>query len=157
MKPSKKRSGPGPVLRFTVERRDGKWSVIDRFRAPEMTIPSSSKLPSPGKTGRLTGAWFEAVDAKGNLIYRRMLREPQDGVELFHEDGSISRATIESVHYTTDILIPDLPEIQTIHLYIEKEVPLEAKVAPAPIPVAKFPAREKKSPKRSRKKTGNRR
>jgi hypothetical protein len=139
---SKKRQEPGPVLRITVERLDGKWRVIDRFQVPEMTIPSSEDLPSPGRTGRFIGAWFEAVDTKGNVVYRRKFPVPPTGVEIFHEDGSISRTSPDTDLYSMDLLIPDNPKIEAVHLYIEPDTLSKAEKARAPTPVAIFPVRE---------------
>jgi hypothetical protein len=138
---------PGPVLRITIERRDGEWREVDRYRVPEMTIPSSSELPSTPKSTRLTGAWVEAVDAKGEVLYRRMLREPPRGVEIFHEDGSMSRITADSDEYSMDLLIPDLPEIESINLFMEPDEPLGKEVPREAEPVAVFPARAKEPPR----------
>jgi hypothetical protein len=140
---------PGPVLRITVERRDGVWREIDRYRAPEMTIPSSSELPPTPESTRLTGAWVEAVDAKGEVLYRRLLKEPPRGVEIFHEDGSMSRVTADSDEYSMDLLIPDLPEIQAINLFIELDEPPGKEVPRKAEPVAVFPARRDEPPRQS--------
>jgi hypothetical protein len=116
-----------------------------------MTIPSTQDLPSPGRAGRLTGAWVEAVDGQGSVLYRRMLREPPAGVEVFHRDGSISRISVENDQYSMDLLIPDLPEIEAIHLYVEEPTPRpQAKDQWAPRPVAVIAARDDKPRQRSK-------
>lgn len=152
---SKKRKEPGPVVRVRIERKEGKWRIVKRIRVPEMTIPTSDDLPRPDRAGRLAGFWFEAVDAKGNFLYRQVLREPPRGVELFEDDGTISRVRVETDEYNVDLLLPDLPEIETVHLFLEEperfpEGELAKKTA-VPQPIAVFPAREGDSPERADK------
>lgn len=152
---SKKRQEPGPVLRVRIERKEGKWNIVKRIRLPEKTIPSSDDLLRPDRTGRFTGFWFEAVDAKGNLLYRQMLRKPQRGVELFEDDGTISRVSVETDEYSVDLLLPDLPEVEDVHLFLEEPDRMPerelAKRTEAPQPIAVFPARENDSSEQDQK------
>lgn len=146
---SKKRPEPGPVLRVRIERKEGKWRIARRIRVPEMTIPASDDLLSLDNAGRSAGFWFEAVDAKGNLLYRQVLREPPRGVELFEDDGTISRVSVETDEYSVDLLLPDLPEIEDVHLFLEEadRIPERelAKKTGALQPIAVFSARENDS------------
>ena len=142
---TKKRSGPGPVIRIRMERKDGKWRVVKRVWIPEMVAPPSEDLPGLERSVRPAGFWFDAVDPDGSVIYRHTLREPQRGVELFEDDGSISRVDADTDDYSLDIVIPDLPEIRDVQLFLEEPERVSADeraaIAKAPQPVAVFPAR----------------
>jgi hypothetical protein len=146
---------PGPVLRLRVERSKGKWKVVKRLRLAEKTLPPSDELPNPGKSGFWWGFWFEAVDAAGKVLYRQVMDVPRGGVEVFAEDGAIHRIPLEIDEYTTDLLIPDLPEIKSVKLFLEEPERLSAAAraqkGPAPEPIAVFPARENVSPKKDRR------
>jgi hypothetical protein len=141
------------VLRVRVERKGGKWRLVKQVRVPEMTIPHSVDLPAPARAGRLTGSWFEAVDERGKVLYRRMFHMPPPGVEVFEEDGTISRVTKATDDYCTDLLLPDLPEVSAVRVFSEqlgKEVEVEpAKAARPVVPVAVFQLREGDAPKPS--------
>ena len=149
----KKQQEPGPVLRVRIERKEGKWRVIKRIRVPEMTIPTSDDLPRPDRSGRLAGFWFEAVDAKGHSLYRQILREPPRGVELFEDDGTISRVSVETDEYSVELLLPDLPEIGDVHLFLEEpdRIPERELLKKARVlqPIAVFSARESDSPEQA--------
>lgn len=146
---SKKRQEPGPVLRVRIERKKGNWRIVKRTRVPEMTIPASDDLPRPDRGDRLAGFWFEAVDAKGNSLYRQVLREPPRGVELFEDDGTMSRVSVEIDKYSMDLLLPDLPEIEDVRLFLEEpdRIPERelAKRTGVPQPIAVFRVRENDS------------
>jgi hypothetical protein len=147
--------GPGPVLRIRVERRAGRWKVVKRIHLPEKVVPASEDLPASDKAGRWSGFWFEAVDAKGNVLYRQVLRPPPRGVEVFEEDGSIRRVPRKTDEYSLDLLIPDLKEIESVRLFLEEPEELAEKeraVRGRPLePVALFPARESRSTKPTKK------
>jgi hypothetical protein len=121
----------------------------------EKTLPPSDELPYPGKTGRLSGFWFEAVDNKGKVLYRQVLQVPRRGVEVFEEDGSIRRIPLEIDEYSTDLLVPDLPEIKSVRLFLEEPERLpekeRAKKGLAPEPIAVFSAKESVPPKKDRR------
>ena len=153
---SANRQKPGPVLRIRVERKEGKWRVVKRIKVPEMTIPNSYDFPKLEKTGRLTGFWFEAIDDQSSFLYRQILREPPRGVELFEDDGTISRVSVEPPdEYIIDLLLPDLPEMEEIQLFLEdpEQIPERDlyKKAGGPQPIAVFSVRENDSPKQSQK------
>ncbi len=144
---------PVPVIRLRVERSKGEWRVVKHIRLAEKTIPPSEELPHPGKSGLWSGFWFEAVDAKGRVLYRQILQVPRRGVEAF-EDGSIHRIPLEIDEFVTDLLIPDFPEIDSVRLFLEEPERLSekerVKKGPVPEPVAIFLTREKVPPKKGR-------
>jgi hypothetical protein len=150
-----KQKKPGPVLRLRVERSKGKWRVIKYICLAEKTLPASAELPDPGQSRRLSGFWFEAVDDKGQVLYRQILHVPRRGVEVFAGDGSIHWIPVEIDDYTNDILIPDLPEIKSVRLFLEEPERLpetaRAKKGLAPVPVAVFSARESVPPQKGRR------
>ena len=59
------------------------------------------------------------------------------------------------MRYTTDLLIPDFPEITSVRLFLEEperlSEPERAKKGPAPEPIAVFPARENVPPQKDRR------
>ena len=146
---------PGPVLRLRVERSKGTWRVVKHIRLAAKTLPFPDELPLSGKSGLWSGFWFEAVDAKGQVLYRQILTVPRRGVEVFAEDGSMQRLPLEIDEYTTDLLIPDFPEITSVRLFLEEperlSEPERAKKGPVPEPVAVFPARESVPPQKGRR------
>lgn len=109
--------GPGPVLRLTVELDDGQWSVLAKTLVERMTVPASQPAPHPGRSGRVTGLWFEVVDRKGRVLYRNVLPEPLPGVEVHHRDGSMARISAPPRPWGTDIRIPLVPKGETFRLY----------------------------------------
>lgn len=143
------------MLRVRIKRKEGKWNIVKRIRLQEKTIPFSDDLPRPDRTGRFLGFWFEAVDAKGNLLYRQMLREPQRGVELFEDDGTISRVRVETDEYSVDLLLPDLPKVEDVHLFLEETDRMPerklVKRTEAPQPIAIFSARDNDSSEQDKK------
>jgi hypothetical protein len=145
-KTSEKQEGPGPVIRILVKRKDGRWKVVQRIHVPKMTIPVSSGAPTPSRSGRIAGFWFEAVDREGKILYRRILRTPQKGVEIFDDDGTTSRVDVKRNEYSTELLIPDIPEIESVHLFLVGPgfipTPERVKKAHAVEPVAIFSLRE---------------
>lgn len=144
------RQGPGPVLRVTIELRNGEWSVIDRFHAPEMTIPPPDDFAALVGDRLVVGSWFEVLDGEGEVIYRKRMMAPRRGVEVAHPDGSMSRVDADRRLFSNDLLIPDVPEAEFVHLYVDRPVPRPGvEDDERPEPVAAFPARER--PKRQRK------
>jgi hypothetical protein len=143
---AKMRQQPGPVLRIRIGHRKNEWRVLKRIRIPEKVVPASNDPPRLGRSGRVAGFWFEAVDAQGKCLYRRVLREPPRGVELFEDDGTISRISAEPDEYSVDLLLPDLPEIENLRLFLEEpRLAPERELIEEPTllrPVAVLPARE---------------
>jgi hypothetical protein len=152
------RTGPGPVIRVRVQYTDGQWRVVKRVQVSEMTIPASQELPQLRPHRRPAGFWFEAADARGEVLYRHGLRAPVPGVEIFEDGGGISRASADMEGYTVDLLVPDLPKVKDVRLFFEgPEAPRAKERAAAepglPTPVGVFAVREETG-RRPRKKGG---
>lgn len=110
-------TGPGRVLRLTVEFRESTWSVVSKQVVDDMTVTASQPAPEPGRTGRITGLWFEVLDRKGRLLYRSAQAEPVPGVEVHHRDGTIRRAQTELKGWSTDLLVPILQKGTRLRLH----------------------------------------
>jgi hypothetical protein len=111
---------PCPVRRIRVLWRKGKWSIQKEIEIPRMTLPKSSELPSARQRQRITGFWYEATDADGQVFYRRITAAPSLGeVELFEEDSTFTRARMEQPEVIFDVLIPDLPEVSEVRFFNE--------------------------------------
>jgi hypothetical protein len=150
---------PGPVIRLRLQRKNNKWSIIKRISLPEKTVPRSFELPEPGRSGMLTGFWFEALDNTGATVYRQLLRKPIGAVEVFNRDGSITRVQGKGDTYTIDVFVPDWPEIEKVHLFHIRERDLtaaETKERPQEMrPVAEFSLREEKPARQTKKRGGS--
>lgn len=108
---------PCGVRRISIAWRDGKWSIENEIHLDRMTLPKSYELPKQETGGGLTGSWYEIVDERGEALYRQLLPDPFAGMELFNEDGTISRTEAMAHEATFDVLVPDLPEATSLHLY----------------------------------------
>ena len=148
----KKLQGPGPVLRVRVEGTSEGWRVLKRLRIPSMTVPPSFELPQSRRFGRHSGFWFEATDAKNRTVYRQLLPAPKRGVEVFEADGAIRSLPAERDRIIADLLIPDLPEVKSIRLFlVEPErlpAPEQVRIGAKTRPTVVFPAREVKPAKK---------
>jgi hypothetical protein len=83
-----------------------------------MTIAPS--YPLPATHGRaLTGAWCEATDSSGAVIYRKLLPHVADGsVEVPGESGGLQRADVDPGDDELDVVIPDVPSLHTLNVYL---------------------------------------
>lgn len=110
-------AGPRRVLRLTVELREGTWSVVSKTVVDQMTVTASQPAPAPGRTGRITGLWFEVLDREGHLLYRSAQAEPVPGVEIHHRDGTLRRARTELTGWSTDLFVPILQKGTRLRLH----------------------------------------
>lgn len=115
-------SGPGPVLRLTVEMRDDTWKIRNTTVVDRMTVPASQGLPDPGRAGRVSGLWFEVVDDSGAVRYRSIMAEPVPAVEVHQRDGSFARVPAPKRVHQTDVRVPLLPEGSRFRLFHEPSV-----------------------------------
>lgn len=112
------RSGPQPVVRLRLRRRGERWTVEKQIRIDEMTIPSSYELPAAGGRAR-TGAWCEATDEAGELIYRKLLGHvPGGSVEVPAEGGGLHRAGEYLEDEVVDVVVPDVPSLHTVNVFV---------------------------------------
>ena len=108
---------PCPVRRISVVWREGEWAVENEVRVESMTLPKSAELPEDRKQRGVTGVWYEVVDADGRAVYRQVLEDPFLGMELFDQDGKIKRVRTEHHRTSMEILVPDVPEVEELHIY----------------------------------------
>lgn len=137
-----------PVLRVRVRRSGNSWTVVSRTRVPSMTLPASSQLPE-GRGRAVAGFWYEAADADGNVIYRRVMEDPtQDSAEVPSESGELQRITVDRPEVVFNVLVPDLPEVSEIRLFAPMKGETVGQTARwrAREPLARLPAREDSPP-----------
>lgn len=108
---------PCPVRRLSVAWRDGTWKIENEILIKSMTLPKSDELPEDAKTRGVTGFWYEAVDAQGRTLYRKVMEEPFQGMEVFEPDGTIRRRKPSHHDINLEILVPDVPELEELHIY----------------------------------------
>ncbi len=112
---------PCAVRRVRVRWRDGEWSIVKETVVPRMTLPKGQELPERQGRG-LSGFWWEAADAAGRVLYRRVMPDPTEPrVEILDRDGSIRRHPIAAPEVTFDLLVPDLPEVAEVRIFSDRE------------------------------------
>jgi hypothetical protein len=82
-----------------------------------MTLPKSDELSEAAKKRGVMGFWYEAVDGQGRTLYRQMMEEPFVGMEVFDRDGKIRRVKTAHHEFGMEILVPDVPELEEVHIY----------------------------------------
>lgn len=84
-------------------------------RVQVIAPPSVTAQPERGKS---SGFWFEVLDAKGNVLFYRLLRDPlRTAVEVFTADGSFRRITGPPNEGEFEVVVPDIPEAAAIVLF----------------------------------------
>ena len=106
---------PCPVRRLSVVWRKGEWSIASEVRIESMTLPKSHELPASARG--VSGFWFEAVDGKERAVYRQVMQDPFAGMEVFDKDGKIRRVKDEHQEIGMEILLPDVAELEALHIY----------------------------------------
>ena len=148
----------GPVRRVRIHHRAGKWVIEKEIEIPEMILVTSADLPAVEPERAIMGFWYEAVDAEGNVFYRRFAPDPTDySVEIFEEDGTIRRTMGQPRDTTFDALIPDDPQITKLLIFVQRSGPKGEPPAHPPKPVAELNLRKgpKQEEKRGGKKNGS--
>lgn len=96
---------PCAVRRVRLDLKDGKWVVRKSVRVKSMTLPRSLEAATATHS---TASCFEAVDKKGNVIYRcRAPRTEPRRLELFEPDGSIYPHETRDLPRSIEVMIPD--------------------------------------------------
>ena len=147
---------PGAVLRVRIAWKEGGWVLEKIVRVKKMTIPRTESLDARIPKNCI-GMWFEAVNSKAKVLYRRFLHAPHAGVEIFDPCGEIRRIPSDCREYSIDLLIPDLPSIKKVNLFhvpdghcpeeVKKKMPKEG---PAAIFDIRQPSEGGKSGKRGK-------
>jgi hypothetical protein len=102
---------------------NGTWRVDDEVRVDRMTLRRSRELPR-GR-GRERGAYYEALDIEGDVVYRQSIGDPtRPNMEMF--DGeTITRVETPDRDVHVEVLLPDVPEVATVRLIADgDELPL---------------------------------
>jgi hypothetical protein len=120
---SRKIKFPCPVRRISVVWRNGAWITENDIRIRSMTLPKSDELTEAAQKRGVTGFWYEAVDRQGRPIYRQVMENPFLGMEVFGGNGGnggngrIRRVEAAHREVSLDILVPDVPDLEAIHIY----------------------------------------
>jgi hypothetical protein len=115
---------PRAVRRLRVGWRDGQWTILKDVTIPQMTLPKASELPE-GQA--VSGFWWEATNAEGRALYRRVEPDPTESrVEVVRQDGSFRNLEGHRHEAVFDVLIPDLPEIEELRIFSSREEGAEA-------------------------------
>lgn len=129
------RKGPrayrGPVRRLRVTVVDGAWQVAKETQVERMTLRRSRRLPSGRAVG---GACIEAVDAKGNVVYRQAVEDPtRPSVEIHDARGS-HRVDTPGREVMLDVMVPDTDDVASLRLVVDSTELLFRKGRGKPVP-----------------------
>ena len=98
---------PNRALRMTFRYDGDKLELVSTQRV-EMILPPSHPLESPESPATFS---FAVRNAAGQRLYRRMIHPPiQTDAEVFDPDGSIRRVPVGRPSGTFVLLVPDVPE-----------------------------------------------
>lgn len=104
---------PAPVLRVGLLFEGERWRIVRATRVPSMTLPAASVLPAGDRT---VGFWVEVVDKENQVRYRRIMSDPLAGMEIFEDDGSVTRMHHKGHAVASEILVPELTDATELHL-----------------------------------------
>ncbi|HEX9038615.1 MAG TPA: hypothetical protein VF808_16665 [Ktedonobacterales bacterium] len=106
---------PNRAIRLTFE-YEGVTVRLVAQRRLAMVVPRSHAIA--GYEGQ-SGFWFEARDASGRVLYRRIAQNPiRFDVEVFPgtPDGAMRRQSVRNPRGSFDLVIPDLADARTVAL-----------------------------------------
>jgi len=133
------RTGPQAVVRLRIRRREGRWSVVKQTRIEAMTITPSYQLPD-ARGRALTGAWCEATDEAGEVIYRTLLPHlAGTSVEVPREGGGLQRADEYREDDEFDIVVPDTDALHSVNVFVTDPRGGQARVTGAPVASLRLP------------------
>jgi hypothetical protein len=121
-------NGPSPALRVTFAYR-GHDIAVANTRAVRMIVPRP--VSSPPEKGQ-SGYWVEVRAADGKLLFHCVLHNPvRVDVEVYSHDErqSITRVPVAEPRGEFEVLLPDLPEAQSLVLF---GPPADARLQAAP-------------------------
>jgi hypothetical protein len=115
------RQGPrayrGPVRRLRVTVVDGAWQVAKETRVDRMTLPRSRRLPEGRTSG---GAFVEAVDAKGNVVYRQSIQDPTRPSVEIHDPERSHRVEAPGREVMLDVMVPDTDDVASLRVIVDR-------------------------------------
>ena len=78
----------------------------------KITPPSLAARPEAGSAA---GYWVELRDKRGRCLFHRLLPDAiRDSAEIYPEKGPLLRTPLREVKGRFEVLLPDLPEADTI-------------------------------------------
>jgi hypothetical protein len=108
---ARQRAEPNRAIRLLVE-YDKSGFTIKANWSLETFAPPSHALAVPRAT---SGFWVELRDAKGKVLYRRVMQNPvQTEVEVFDPEEGPHRHAVEEPSGVFSILVPDMPDAEQI-------------------------------------------
>jgi hypothetical protein len=105
---------PGPVRRIRVAWRNGQWRIQKQVKISSMTLPPSGNLPTQA---RRSGFWIEAVDRNGQMLYRKIMDDPTESIEVVGDRGSFTRIPVIDEEITFDVLVPDRAGLRELRFF----------------------------------------
>ena len=127
------------ALRVTIAYDGRTLRVVDRITVEMATAPSD---PVRGYEGQ-SGFWYELRDAKGAILYRRIVANPiQFDLEVHDPETGSRREPVAKPRGVFVVLVPDLPSADSLVLMSS---PLEPeKSAAAAEALVRFPLRPRR-------------
>lgn len=105
---------PGSVRRIRIVWRNGQWRILKQIKISNMTLPPSRDLPAQA---RRSGFWIEAVDRSGQVLYRKIMDDPTESVEVVGERGSFTRMPVMDEEITFEVLVPDRAGLRELRFF----------------------------------------
>jgi hypothetical protein len=100
------------TLRILFEYEGDEFRILNKVRVDKITPPTLTPCPEPGKSA---GYWVELRDARGNCLFHRLLPDAiRDSAEIYPEGKSLTRTPLREVKSQFEVLLPDLPESDTV-------------------------------------------
>ena len=101
------------AFRITLSHRDGSFRLESAAHLEKVTPPSA---PVEGAQQQ-AGSWIALEDAKGQMLYRRFIRDPLAPQEAPGDEHEINRVRIPGQPQGLSLLVPDLQGTEAIVLY----------------------------------------
>lgn len=121
---------PVRALRLVIEYEGRKFTVAQRHDV-QMAVPPSD--PVHGYEGQ-SGFWYELRDAKGKVLYRRIVGKPIGaGVEVHDPERGSRWYDVKQPAGVVVALIPDLPNAESLVLVSSPQDPRKGAAAAEPI------------------------
>jgi hypothetical protein len=100
------------TLRVTFEYEGNQFRIVNLMRVAKITPPSLAARP---EAGAAAGYWVELRDKRGRCLFHRLLPDAiRDSAEIYPEKGPLLRTPLREVKGRFEVLLPDLPEADTI-------------------------------------------
>lgn len=120
---------PCPVRRFLIRIRHERWEIVHEQAVARKTLPASFEFPDAAAERGIIGAWYDAVDARGNTVYRRPIQNPMRPLtEFVDDDEKLSNVLADAPEDLLIAMIPDLPAIEALVFYASDREPIRVNV-----------------------------